>query len=187
MFFGQRCGACVHIFTPFDCLGADFVAGARGGGGGLSVHCEKTCSPPNLPRLPYSSFPPCCYFPTSHHHVNSPLTPPPPQHTGKKWFDCAQCHAESEKHVLLQRTEMTFACKKCKKCFRKETQDWDESDEYCPHCDNHFVIDAKEPKAMLQVEGEDVRVDARYVAVCLCVCERGEGKSGGANVDGQDA
>ncbi|RPB26957.1 hypothetical protein L211DRAFT_819875 [Terfezia boudieri ATCC MYA-4762] len=81
----------------------------------------------------------------------------------KKWFDCAQCHAESEKHVLLQRTEMTFACKKCKKCFRKETQDWDESDEYCPHCDNHFVIDAKEPKAMLQVEGEDVRVDARML------------------------
>jgi len=69
---------------------------------------------------------------------------------------------------------MTFACKKCKKCFRKETQDWDESDEYCPHCDNHFVIDAKEPKAMLQVEGEDVRVDARYV-FCVCVCVAGGG------------
>ena len=37
-----------------------------------------------------------------------------------------------------------------------------ESDEYCPHCDNHFVLEAKTPKASLQVEGEDVRKDARY-------------------------
>ena len=36
------------------------------------------------------------------------------------------------------------------------------SDEYCPNCDNHFVLDAVTPKASLQVEGEDVRVDARY-------------------------
>jgi hypothetical protein len=39
------------------------------------------------------------------------------------------------------------------------------SDEYCPHCDNHFVIDALTPKASLQVEGDDVRKDARYVMV----------------------
>ena len=38
------------------------------------------------------------------------------------------------------------------------------SDEYCPHCDNHFVLEAKTPKASLQVEGEDVRKDARYAA-----------------------
>jgi hypothetical protein len=37
-----------------------------------------------------------------------------------------------------------------------------DSDEYCPHCDNHFVLDAKIPKASIQVEGEDMRVDARY-------------------------
>jgi hypothetical protein len=36
------------------------------------------------------------------------------------------------------------------------------SDEYCPHCDNHFVLDAKTPKASLQVEGEDARIDSRY-------------------------
>lgn len=36
------------------------------------------------------------------------------------------------------------------------------SDEYCPNCDNHFVLEAVTPKASLQVEGEDVRVDARY-------------------------
>jgi hypothetical protein len=37
------------------------------------------------------------------------------------------------------------------------------SDEYCPHCDNHFVIDALTPKAALQIEGEDARVDARML------------------------
>ncbi|KAI5799198.1 zinc finger protein [Peziza echinospora] len=83
----------------------------------------------------------------------------------RKWFDCAECHRASETHPLQQASEMVFACKKCKKCFRKDTSDWDVdgSDEYCPHCDNHFVIEAKEPKAMLQVEGEDVRVDARML------------------------
>lgn len=38
----------------------------------------------------------------------------------------------------------------------------DESDEYCPNCDNHFVIDALTPKAALKIESEDTRVDARY-------------------------
>jgi hypothetical protein len=37
------------------------------------------------------------------------------------------------------------------------------SDEYCPHCDNHYVIDAITPKAALKVESEDTRVDARLV------------------------
>ena len=36
------------------------------------------------------------------------------------------------------------------------------SDEYCPHCDNHFVIDAKTPKPGLKLEGEDARKDARF-------------------------
>ena len=37
------------------------------------------------------------------------------------------------------------------------------SDEYCPHCDNHYVLDAKTPKAVLKVDGEDVRKDARML------------------------
>ena len=37
------------------------------------------------------------------------------------------------------------------------------SDEYCPHCDNHFVLNALTPKPSLQVEGEDVRIDARML------------------------
>lgn len=81
----------------------------------------------------------------------------------KQWFDCADCHAEKESHPLLQRLEMIFACKKCKKCFRKDVTDWDESDEYCPHCDNHFVLEAMTPTPMLKVEGEDLRKDSRML------------------------
>lgn len=44
------------------------------------------------------------------------------------------------------------------------------SDEYCPHCDNHFVIDAKTPQAALRVEGEDIRKDSRFV---VCSFSRG--------------
>lgn len=82
----------------------------------------------------------------------------------KKWFDCAECHQESQTHPLQQTLEMTFACKKCKKCFRKDVQEYEESDEYCPHCDNHYVLDALTPQARLEVEGEDVRKDARMIS-----------------------
>ncbi|KAF2746018.1 hypothetical protein M011DRAFT_405129, partial [Sporormia fimetaria CBS 119925] len=81
----------------------------------------------------------------------------------RKWFDCAECHSETADHPLLQSFDMTFACKKCKKCFRKDAREFEESDEYCPFCDNHFVLDAVTPKASLQVEGEDVRKDARML------------------------
>lgn len=81
----------------------------------------------------------------------------------KKWFDCAECHHEQETHTLKPTTEMTFACKKCRKCFRKDVVEFEEADEYCPHCDNHFVIEAVIPKPALKVEGEDARVDARML------------------------
>lgn len=101
----------------------------------------------------------------------------------RQWFDCAQCHADSQSHELKQTMEMTFVCKKCKKCFRKNMEEFEESDEYCPNCDNHFVIEvlsmgktlpclrhvltpflqAKEPKARLEVEGDDVRIDSRML------------------------
>jgi len=71
-------------------------------------------------------------------------------------------------------------CKKCKKAFRKDITTYEESDEYCPHCDNHYVsplclvvsarllnvlqvLEAKTPHAVVGVEGEDARVDARCV------------------------
>ncbi len=84
--------------------------------------------------------------------------------TGRKWFDCADCHRESEDHPLLQSDEMTFACKKCKKCFRKQAQEFEDPDEYCPHCDNHYVLEAVEPKPILEFEGEDVRKDSRMIS-----------------------
>lgn len=58
---------------------------------------------------------------------------------------------------------MIFACKKCKKCFRKDMAEFEENDEYCPHCDNHFLLEAVEPQARLEVEGEDVRKDSRMI------------------------
>lgn len=63
----------------------------------------------------------------------------------------------------MQRFEMVFACKKCRKVFRKDASEMEDSDEYCPHCDNHFVIDALEPQQALKIEGEDPRKDARML------------------------
>ncbi|EFW98971.1 zinc finger protein [Grosmannia clavigera kw1407] len=80
-----------------------------------------------------------------------------------KWFDCVECHREQEDHPLMQRFEMVFACKKCKKCFRKDAREFEDSDEYCPHCDNHYVLDAITPKAAITVEGGDVRIDNRMI------------------------
>ncbi|KAL4782782.1 hypothetical protein BJX76DRAFT_358597 [Aspergillus varians] len=81
----------------------------------------------------------------------------------RKWFDCAECHLEKEAHPLQKSNEMIFACKKCKKCFRKDAAEFEDSDEYCPHCDNHFVLEAVTPKPSLQLEGEDVRIDSRML------------------------
>ena len=33
--------------------------------------------------------------------------------------------------------------------------EFEEADEYCPHCDNHFVIPAKTPELRIEVEGEE--------------------------------
>jgi Zn finger protein HypA/HybF involved in hydrogenase expression len=43
--------------------------------------------------------------------------------------------------MLRKTTEMAFMCKKCKKAFRKDMSNYEESDEFCPHCDNHYVSD----------------------------------------------
>ena len=82
---------------------------------------------------------------------------------GRKWYDCVQCHAENEEHELLKTDELVFICKKCRKAFRKDRNEFEDADEYCPHCDNHFVIDAVTPKPVLQVEGEDARINSRML------------------------
>eukprot|EP01147_Barroeca_monosierra_P006862 gene6862-7576_t len=72
----------------------------------------------------------------------------------KKWFDCPECHEEQADHPLKKSYEMILACKKCKKVFRKDSREFEEADEYCPRCDNHFVIPAKTPELRIEVEGE---------------------------------
>ncbi|KAI9874892.1 MAG: hypothetical protein M1823_007587, partial [Watsoniomyces obsoletus] len=36
-------------------------------------------------------------------------------------------------------------------------------DEYCPNCDNHFIVPAKTPQAALKVESDDTRMDSRML------------------------
>ena len=51
----------------------------------------------------------------------------------KKWFDCAECHEETQDHELEREHEMVMACKKCRKVFRKEfCEEFDDADEHCP-------------------------------------------------------
>ncbi|MBW0528613.1 hypothetical protein O181_068328 [Austropuccinia psidii MF-1] len=83
----------------------------------------------------------------------------------RKWFDCADCHNEQQPdHQLFKTSEIVMMCKKCKRAFRKQMDEFDDSDEYCPHCDNHYVLEAKVPQAMVGVEGEDSRIDGRGLA-----------------------
>lgn len=78
----------------------------------------------------------------------------------KKWFDCPECHAEQSDHPLQKTMEMQFACKKCKKCFRKDMTVWDdESDSFCPHCDNCFVIEAVSQTDMAMKKGTKLVVE----------------------------
>ena len=80
----------------------------------------------------------------------------------KKWYDCVECHSEEQTHKLARSGEMCFGCKKCRKTFRKLISDFDEADEYCPHCDNHYIIEAKTPAMGIQVEGDDPRLMRDY-------------------------
>ena len=59
--------------------------------------------------------------------------------------------------------ELAFICKKCRRAFRKDMARYEQADEFCPHCDNHYVIEAKTPELMLSVEGDDGRVDPRMI------------------------
>lgn len=52
-------------------------------------------------------------------------------------------------HALRKTTEMAFICKKCKKAFRKDLTAYEDSDEYCPHCDNHYVSLGSMPSSSL--------------------------------------
>ncbi|KJE95071.1 hypothetical protein CAOG_05564 [Capsaspora owczarzaki ATCC 30864] len=78
----------------------------------------------------------------------------------KKWFDCPECHAGSEQHPLRKTVELVFACKKCKKVFRKNSTNFDEeTDSYCPYCDNKYILPAssKVPVVTLQADVSALR------------------------------
>ena len=71
----------------------------------------------------------------------------------KKWYDCPECHEEKNPdHELEKSNEMIFACKKCKKVFRKQIEEFEEADEHCPGCDNHYMPEAKEPERKMVIE-----------------------------------
>ena len=38
---------------------------------------------------------------------------------------------------------------------------FEEEDEYCPHCDNKFIVEAKTPQMGLGIEGHDERMGER--------------------------
>ncbi|KAF7329442.1 hypothetical protein MKEN_00206300 [Mycena kentingensis (nom. inval.)] len=88
------------------------------------------------------SKPDCCYPPSSRHHVVSrdPCTVLVRLRLMPRRN--ASCYAETQKHGLPKTLEMTFMCKKCKKAFMKDMSMYEESDECCPHCDNHHIIAA---------------------------------------------
>lgn len=44
---------------------------------------------------------------------------------------------------------------------RRMYSDYEEEDEYCPHCDNHYVLDAITPEPKVEIEHEDLRKDSR--------------------------
>ena len=104
-----------------------------------------TCGEPTPPPSSYTSPNRTC----SKHILNAQASIRAP--CCKKWFDCAACHAEQEAHPLARTVEMVFLCKKCKKAFRKDMAAYEESDEYCPHCDNHYV--RRVPRRRSRVRG----------------------------------
>lgn len=57
-------------------------------------------------------------------------------------IQCPQCHAETQSHPLAKTMELAFLCKNCRRAFRKEMTQYEQEDEYCPHCDNHYVSKA---------------------------------------------
>ena len=78
-------------------------------------------------------------FNCSPRHLSSIETVGSDNHRYSLFTQCPECHAESQDHMLRKTIEMAFICKKCRKAFRKDLTQYEESDEFCPHCDNHYV------------------------------------------------
>ena len=69
------------------------------------------------------------------------------------WYDCPKCFEEINKRypdLSRQGTVVVMACKLCRKCFRKDLTQFEEADEYCPHCNNHYVVEAVTPETLAE-------------------------------------
>ncbi|KAL5504384.1 hypothetical protein ACEPAH_8458 [Sanghuangporus vaninii] len=104
------------------------------------------------------------FYPMCKHILNAQVAIRAP--CCRQWYDCAECHAEQQgqSHKLAKTMEMVFLCKKCRRAFRKDMSAYEESDEYCPYCDNHYVLPAETPQEpVLAVPIDDVRKDSRML------------------------
>mmetsp|Transcript_31417 Transcript_31417/g.27765 ORF Transcript_31417/g.27765 Transcript_31417/m.27765 type:complete len:106 (+) Transcript_31417:108-425(+) len=53
----------------------------------------------------------------------------------------------SHKTMTSLRSQKWFLyANKCKKVFRKDMEFYEEADEFCPNCDNHYVLEAVTPE-----------------------------------------
>lgn len=46
-----------------------------------------------------------------------------------------------------------MVCKQCKKAFRKDLRDFDEADQFCPHCDNEYFLPSASSGGYQQAAG----------------------------------
>ncbi|CAL6003368.1 CHY_zinc finger domain-containing protein [Hexamita inflata] len=73
----------------------------------------------------------------------------------RKWYDCAECHAEEQDHDIQKDQDLILICKKCKKVFKVNIRDFDpEADGFCPRCDNHWFVEAENPNDRKQMTVE---------------------------------
>ena len=42
-------------------------------------------------------------------------------------------------------------------------RDFEDQDQFCPHCDNQYILEAKESKPVVEFDADDVRMDNRIV------------------------
>lgn len=66
--------------------------------------------------------------------------------------------------------EITLVCKSCKKAFRKDLTDFDETDSFCPYCDNEYVFPSvsavdttSQPVQENSVAAKLAKLDARMI------------------------
>jgi uncharacterized CHY-type Zn-finger protein len=72
-----------------------------------------------------------------------------------KWFECVECHDIFMDHQMTHASTISFACLSCGMGFRKDLQLFGDKDEFCPHCENQYIIPAVTNERMLYEYGMD--------------------------------